>query len=284
MTATYPHHHHEHHGPLPVGRWVLAGALILAIHGGAVYAGLKWHKVEGISEPPPAAVMIDLAPLPVAPPSETEDVAPGPQMVQAPEPVPDAPDTMEDSTPPPTPEVVEEPIEKMPDLPTPPVMAEAVLPPPRPIVQEPPPPQKKPEEKKPEKKASRRPAAPVTSAAPKLDAPTSNAIAAPSAGASSSASTAPATWRSMIVGHLNRYKRYPSEARAKREEGTARLRFTIDRAGRVIGASLAGTSGHALLDEETLEMVRRASPFPAPPAEVAGASITFTVPVDFNVR
>ena len=31
-------------------------------------------------------------------------------------------------------------------------------------------------------------------------------------------------------------------------------------------------------------MVRRASPFPAPPPEVAGSTVTFTVPIDFNVR
>ena len=285
MTVAHWHDPHDHRLRDAAARWALAGVLILAVHGAAVYAGLHWPHTEVITEPQAAAIMIDLAPLPVAPPSETEDVAPGPQMVQAPDPVPDAPDTLEESVPPPTPEVMEQPVEKLPDLPPPPPIAEAVLPTPRPTVQEPPPPEKKkPDEKKPEMQASRRPAAPVTSAAPKSDAPTANALAAPSSGATSSQSTAPATWRSMIVAHLNRNKKYPAEARARREEGVSRLRFTIDRSGRVVAASLAGTSGHAALDTETLEMVRRASPFPAPPPEVAGATVTFTVPVDFNVR
>lgn len=282
MSAVDWHHepHHDGHQNY-VTRWLIAGVVILALHAGAVYLSLHWpHAAD--SQPPAAAMMIDLAPLPVAPPSETEDVAPGPQMVQAPDPM-DTPEELEEATPPPEPIV--EPILELPELPPPPPLAEALLPPPRPVepVKEPPPP--KPVEKpKPKPKASRKPAAPTTSAAPRSDAAPANATAAPNAGASTANSAAPATWRSMLVAHLNRHKRYPAEARARREEGTARLRFSIDRSGRVVGASLVGSAGSPALDAEVLDLIRRASPVPAPPPEVGGGVITLTVPVNFNTK
>jgi hypothetical protein len=44
---------------------------------------------------------------------------------------------------------------------------------------------------------------------------------------------------------------------------------------------LAHSAGIASLDQEVQAMVRRASPFPAPPA---GHAMTFTVPVSFQLR
>ncbi len=288
MTTMDWHHapqqdaHHRSYGAL-MTRWLAAGAIILFAHLAAVYAGLHWpHATD--TDAPAAAMMIDLAPLPVAPPSELEDVAPGPQMVQAPE-VPDLPEELEDTTPPPQPIV--DPLLELPDLPPPPPLAEALLPPPRPVepVVEQPPPPKPVEKPQPKPKAApRKPPAPMTSAAPRSDAAPSAATAAPNAGASTSNSAAPATWRNMLVAHLNRHKRYPAEARARHEEGTARLRFSIDRSGKVVGASLAGSAGSAALDAEVMDLIRRASPVPAPPPEVGGGVITLTVPVNFNAK
>ncbi|WP_127090292.1 energy transducer TonB [Aquabacter cavernae] len=262
-------------------RWLVAGAVVLSAHVGAAYLALHWPRPA--AEPAAAAMMIDLAPMPVSAPSEVEDIAPGPQMVQAPEPVKDLPEDLEEAVPPPQP--ITEPLLELPELPPPMPLSEALLPPQKPqeAVPEPPPP--KPVEKpKPKPTASRKPPAPATSAAPRSDAPTSTATAAPSAGSSSANSTAPATWRSMLVSHLNRHKRYPGESRTAKEEGTARLRFSIDRSGRVVGATLVGTSGSPRLDAEVMAMIQRASPVPAPPPEVAGSVITFTVPVNFNLR
>lgn len=268
-------------GPGYATRWLLAGALVLGAHVGAAYLALHWHRAE--AEPAAAAMMIDLAPMPVSAPSEVEDVTPGPQMVQAPEPVKDLPEDIEEAVPPPQPVV--EPLLELPELPPPPPLAEALLPPQKPAEAVPEPPPPKPVEKpKPKPKATRKPPAPVTSAAPRSDAPTSSATAAPSAGASSANSTAAASWRSQLISHLNRHKRYPGESRTAREEGTARLRFSIDRSGRVVGATLVGSSGSSRLDEEVMAMIRRASPVPAPPPDVGGSTLTFTVPVNFNLR
>jgi protein TonB len=84
------------------------------------------------------------------------------------------------------------------------------------------------------------------------------------------------------MAQLHRAKRYPAEARQRREEGTARLSFSIDRSGRVVSYQLVGSSGSAALDQEALAMIQRASPLPPPPPEVTGSRISLTVPVRFN--
>jgi len=85
-----------------------------------------------------------------------------------------------------------------------------------------------------------------------------------------------------LIGHVERHKRYPREAARQGIAGTARLAVTIDRQGRLAGARLARSSGHALLDEEALATARRAAPYPRPPDGLGGGSITFTVDLRFS--
>jgi periplasmic protein TonB len=91
-----------------------------------------------------------------------------------------------------------------------------------------------------------------------------------------------ATWRSQIVTILERNKRYPSEARARSEQGVTRLAFRIDGQGHLVSSRIVASSGSAALDTETLALVQRAQPFPPPPPELAGAELT--VPVSFSIR
>ena len=88
-----------------------------------------------------------------------------------------------------------------------------------------------------------------------------------------------ATWRGRLIAHLNRYKRFPPGAAST---GTAMVAFTISRAGTVLGARLVSSSGNPMLDAEAVALPRRASPMPAPPPSVAGATIALTVPVRFS--
>jgi len=92
----------------------------------------------------------------------------------------------------------------------------------------------------------------------------------------------PQRWQAQLLAHLERRKRYPREARARGEQGVAYVTFSIDRAGNVTSAGVARSSGVAALDQGALDMLRRASPVPAPPAEIT--QLTFTVPVQFAIR
>ncbi|MCJ2178057.1 energy transducer TonB [Novosphingobium sp. 2580] len=70
--------------------------------------------------------------------------------------------------------------------------------------------------------------------------------------------------------------------RAASGTGTVTIRFRIDRSGALVSAQVIGPSGQFLLDRMALQAVRRAAPFPAPPAAMGEAELTFTVPVAFH--
>ena len=85
----------------------------------------------------------------------------------------------------------------------------------------------------------------------------------------------------LVSAHLRRYQQYPSDARSRGETGTATVSFSLDSGGRVTSARLVHGSGIPSIDQEVQAMVRRASPFPAPPS---GRSASFTVPVSFRLN
>jgi protein TonB len=74
---------------------------------------------------------------------------------------------------------------------------------------------------------------------------------------------------------------YPSGAHG--EHGVARLAFRIDRHGRVLSSRIVQSSGSAILDQETLSLVQRAQPLPAPPADIADDQLSFVVPIRYAV-
>jgi protein TonB len=86
-----------------------------------------------------------------------------------------------------------------------------------------------------------------------------------------------ATW-------LNRHKRYPSQSRRRREQGTVKVQFTIDRNGRLLSHRILSSSGHSRLDQEVEAMLKRASPLPAIPATLNRSQLTVTIPVNFSLR
>ena len=157
--------------------------------------------------------------------------------------------------PPPPPEQAEKPVEQPPPPPPPPpdVSQEVVAPPPeeKPQVEQPPPPPPPP------------PApARVKGGAPKIE---------------------PA-WQSSLVRHLAQFKRYPSEAQARGEEGVVLLSFSVDRDGRVLAHHIAHSSGYPDLDQEVVAMIERAQPLPRFPASMTEDSLDLTVPIRFSLR
>lgn len=121
--------------------------------------------------------------------------------------------------------------------------------------------------------AAETPPAPETTAPPSRPAPPAALVAATAQ-----------TWQGRLLAHLERHKRYPAEARARRLQGVAVIRFTMDRQGRVLSAAMERSSGHAALDREALALLQRAQPLPQPPAATPGERITLTVPVEFFTR
>lgn len=250
-------------------RWLLSAAVIVGVHAAAVAAALATYAHDQTPGEATPVVMIDLAPIAAAPQASPLDLAPGPTMQEAEAPSAEPELTTQAAV---APEIAPTPIHQTPPVPLPPESKPA----PRAEKRVPP---------KPQRVAklhpSEQPPAPRSSAAPNVQRRARDAMAA--AAGAMAAAVLP-SYRQRLAAHLQRYKRYPAEARAAGQQGTATLVFTVGRGGQLLGASLARSSGNAALDAETLAMVRRAEPLPAFPPELTQASLRISVPVSFSVR
>lgn len=83
--------------------------------------------------------------------------------------------------------------------------------------------------------------------------------------------------RSWLLAH----KIYPRGARMRREEGLVRVRFVIDRTGRLLEGGVVDGCGRTALDDEAAAMLRRASPYPAAPIDMPGERFEITAPIEF---
>jgi len=82
---------------------------------------------------------------------------------------------------------------------------------------------------------------------------------------------------------VNRFKKYPSESVRRKEEGQALVRFVFARDGTVLDAAIERSSGHPMLDQATLEMIRAASPLPPPPDRYKGNELRLAVPIAYRL-
>ncbi len=273
-------------------RWATAALAVASVHGGMAWVALNWRPTEAAAGAPEPAIMIELAAVSVAPEAPQEELPVAPERVeqeQPPEPVKETPSEPPPPEPEPEPEPtpVEQPEIKLPDLPSIPQLDAVLLPPPpdlKPPEKKPPPKKVVEKKEKPKPKVVRRPVEPDRpkareAAAPEASTPRASAPSAAAQGTASQPSVSNASWRGMLIAHLNRYKRFPGGA----NPGTVQVAFSIDRGGRVLSSRVVGSSGNAALDEEAAAMIRRASPVPAPPAGVGGGgTISLSVPVRFN--
>lgn len=293
--------------------WGVAGLASLAVHiGGAAWV-MREMPVEMADSAPPPAIMVELAPEPEAINTEMNEISeqmenslevnsetiepveqpeeifeqPNPDEIQPEQPVEEIaeaePEPVETLEPEPEPEPETDPVEEQVltelenvEVPIPVFRPQQVEE--KPV--EKPKPKKKELAKKPERKKPAPSSKASTEAAAQVTQSNRNAANQRTAGMGFG-SVSPAKWQSRLMAHLERRKRYPSGARSRGEQGTAYVRFRIDDAGNVLSASLARSSGFPELDNEVVEMVRRASPVPAPPP---GVNKTITAPVRFTVR
>lgn len=83
---------------------------------------------------------------------------------------------------------------------------------------------------------------------------------------------------------IAKHKQYPKIAAMRGWQGECLLDLKLDGNGNVLSASVKESSGHEALDNQALEMVRKASPFPAPPEVLRDRSFNITVPVSFKLE
>jgi periplasmic protein TonB len=247
-------------------RWAICGAVVVLAHGGIATAMVTWREpIEGTGAA--AGIVIEFAPVPVAPATVQSEVPPGPEADitdSSPTKQVDSPEEKKK-----TEEQIEEPPPEVPPAPNPEV---AIQPPPKEVKKERP----QPQEQRPEAVAT----------APQVIAEQISAVpAAPRPGAPNPYdSNAARTWNAQIHAVILRNKRYPASARSRGQTGMTRVAFTLDRQGRVVDSRVTSSSGVAALDEEALALLRRAQPFPAPPPEFPDDRVTLNLPLNFDLK
>lgn len=260
-----------------VGRWTAAGLVVVGVHAGAAWT-IQNYQPEVDGGDIAAAVMIDMEPLPapvVAQPVKEEPaIEPEPVEPEAveqeaatpevePEPEPQLEPVEEVAEAEPEPEEVEpldEQTEELVELPK----VEVPLPVVRPEPETP--------RKKVEKKVVRKVEKKVVTA--KVEDDTPREVQKPRAAPSAASARQAEKWSTRVQAYLVRRAR---RARAD-GAGTVTVRFVVSRSGDIVSSSVVGSSGSNQLDQSVLDTVRRASPVPSAPEEVAVSRQSFTVP------
>ena len=75
-----------------------------------------------------------------------------------------------------------------------------------------------------------------------------------------------------VNSHVQRYKRYPDAAARGGMKGAVKVSISIGGSGNLASARVTSSSGYPVLDGEALATVRRAAPYPKPPAGFAGTA------------
>lgn len=235
-----------------VRRWSLSAGFVVAVHAVVLAGGLFWYSETDIAGTGSQPMMVDLESAPPTDEPRKFDVAPGPDMQEAPAPAPEP----EKQTKVEQEKIPPAPLQQNPVVLAPPEQREKPKPAkdrPKPIAEKPP--------------------------QPSEEAPAPRTTAPPQA-----AQAARASYNGMLSAHLQRYKQYPPASRSAGEQGVAMLSFTVGRNGQVLSSSLAKSSGSAALDAETMAMIRRAQPLPPFPPEMTQSSLSITVPIRYSLR
>lgn len=255
------------------GAWMTAAVMTTTAHGAFAAWLLAADPEDPMDDAPEGAVVLDLAAVTAAPPEPVSDAIPGPASEDQ---------TASVATPPP--QDVDSPKEELPPVPeAPEAPPELSLPTPTPEEK----PVEKPIEEAPVKKSvaqSESAAASRAAQQPKIEAPQADRATATAQGSSANGARTKAVWQTTLLVHLNKFKKYPAEAKERHETGDAVLRFAMDRAGRVLEANISRSSGSALLDAEALRVLERATPLPTPPAHMAGDRFDLEIPVRFRIK
>ncbi|EAH5455377.1 energy transducer TonB [Campylobacter jejuni] len=94
------------------------------------------------------------------------------------------------------------------------------------------------------------------------------------------------SYQALLMAHLTKFKKYPQEAIMQKQEGVVRIRVSIDESGNVLSKELKKSCPYAALNDEALNLFKRASPLPKPPKEMLknGDKISFVMPIDYNIK
>ncbi len=92
-------------------------------------------------------------------------------------------------------------------------------------------------------------------------------------------------YEQLISLWIEKFKKYPDEARSQGMQGETVVRIRIDRQGTIRYYILERSTGYQVLDKAAIDMVKRANPVPSVPNDYPpGDLIEFLIPVNFHLQ
>jgi protein TonB len=91
-------------------------------------------------------------------------------------------------------------------------------------------------------------------------------------------------YRLDLIMAARRYKRYPSQAMERGWQGKVEIRLLIGANGMIRTASVRTSSGYQLLDDQAMDMIRKAKPLAQIPPVLRGREFSVDIPVIFDLQ
>lgn len=82
---------------------------------------------------------------------------------------------------------------------------------------------------------------------------------------------------------IARHQIYPQASRSFQEEGTVKIRLTLDRSGSLLKVELIESSGHKRLNDAAIRAAAKSAPYPSFPDDVSFQTWKILVPVRFTL-
>ncbi|MFM8551983.1 MAG: energy transducer TonB [Nitrospiraceae bacterium] len=86
-----------------------------------------------------------------------------------------------------------------------------------------------------------------------------------------------------IRSRVEQLKHYPHMARANRWEGRVVLRAVIGEDGQLVDLTIAESSGHSVLDDAAVDVLKKAAPL-ALPQPLGRSQVVVQVPISYRLR
>jgi protein TonB len=86
-----------------------------------------------------------------------------------------------------------------------------------------------------------------------------------------------------LWARIEQLKRYPTQARSRRWEGKVVIQAVIREDGTILHCQIAESSGHGILDQDAISVLRRASPLSLK-HPLGQAQITILVPIAYQLH
>ena len=92
------------------------------------------------------------------------------------------------------------------------------------------------------------------------------------------------SYSNLLANAIAQYKQYPKIAQMRGWQGMVIVDLEIDSKGSVMSVKIKKSSTYEVLDNEALEMIKKASPFPSPPQSLRGKNFNVLVPISFKLE